>query len=203
MMRKNTLICSLWTAILIACIMSTGCTSTQSTQASGAGNSPVATPPSQTLTAATAPATIATTLAPAPAPAAIASTTATPPGSGLTVTLNSAEKKAVIGGGTPKPGVVMLVLDITLQNNDPHKAFEISDNAFLISFRSAPGSHPAMTTQVSKSLVNPLFSGSIAPGSNGGGRIVFAVNASSSSYKLSVVDPAGTVLGSVDTINVP
>jgi hypothetical protein len=45
--------------------------------------------------------------------------------------------------------------------------------------------------------------GTIPSGSVDDGKSLFGVNATSNAYKLSVVDSAGTVLGSIDNFYVP
>lgn len=120
MILKNTFFFS--TALIIvltACIVSSGCSSTQSAQTSVQSNSPTITTPTLSLT--TVPGTTDTTLAPTTAPTAIISTTATPITSGLTVTINSAVKKTVIGKSTNNPGNIFLVLDVTIQTVSPNR----------------------------------------------------------------------------------
>jgi hypothetical protein len=202
MMKNQFVICSVLIIILTACIVSTGCTSTQS-QTSAQSNSPTITTPSQTFSPTTVPETLITTLAPTTTPTANISTTGTPTNDGVTVTLNSAEKKTSLGNGIGTPGRVMLILDITIQNNDKKNDFKYTDASFVISYKSNSDRLTAITTQNAKGLVNPLISGTVPSGSKDDGKILFGVNATSNSYTLSVVDSTGTVLTSVDNIYVP
>jgi len=182
---------------------------------SGCTGSPPASPPDVTAapaTGTTAPATTVQTAAPAltsppvtvstVTPAGIA-VTGTPANDVLTVTLNSAEKKVSLGNGIGKPGRMLLLLDITIKNNDKKNDFSFTDSSFVISYKSRNDRIPAITSQYTKALANPLFMGTIPAGSTDDGKVLFGVNASSDTYTLSVVDPAGTVLGSIDTISVP
>lgn len=202
MMKNKFVICSVLIIMLTAIIVSTGCTSTQ-TQTSAQSNSPTITTPSQTFSPTTVPETLITTLAPTTAPTAILSTTATPMNSGLTVTLNSAEKKTSLGNSIGKPGRVLLILDITIKNNDKKNDFKYTDASFVISYKSKDVSITAITSENSKGLINPLIVGTVLAGTNDDGEILFGVNETSNSYKLSVVDSTGTVLTSIDNINVP
>jgi ABC-type oligopeptide transport system substrate-binding subunit len=204
MMKNKFVICSVLIIILTAIIVSTGCTSTQ-TQTSAQSNSPTITTPSQTFSPTTVPETLITTLAPTTAPTAILSTTATPTNSGLTVTLNSAEKKTSLGNGIGKPGRMLLIVDITIKNNDKKNDFKYTDASFVISYKSNSDRLTAITTQYAnnRGLINPLISGTVAAGSTDDGTILFGVNSTSNSYKLSVVDSTGTLLTSVDNIYVP
>jgi hypothetical protein len=97
----------------------------------------------------------------------------------------------------------MLLLDITIKNNDKKNDFKYTDSSFIISYKSNNDSLTAITSQYAKNLGNPLFMGTIPSGSVDDGKILFGVNATSNAYKLSVVDSAGTVLGSIDNIYVP
>jgi len=202
MMKTRFVICSVLIIILTACIVSTGCTSTQ-TQPSGQSNSPTITTRSQTVSPTTAPGTITTTLAKTTAPTAIISTTATPMASSVTVTLNSAVQKTNVGGLTPLPGNILLVLDVTLQNNDKNNDFEITDASFVIYDKLNQNRRSAITSKFASKLSSPLSSGKIPLKSTKTGQIVFGVMESSKSYKFSVVDSTGTILTSIDNINVP
>jgi len=97
----------------------------------------------------------------------------------------------------------MLILDITIKNNDKKNDFKYSDSSFVISYKSNNGSLTSITTQFANGLINPLISGTVPSGSTDEGTILFGVNATSNAYKLSVVDSTGTVLTSIDNINVP
>jgi hypothetical protein len=200
MMVKNTsVICSVLIILLTACILSTGCTSTQ-VQAPAQSNSPAVTTLSQTLSSTTIPETLITSFAPTTSP-----TTAVPTNDVVTVTLNSAEKKVSLQNGVGKPGRVLLILDVTIKNNDKRNDFKYTDSSFVLSYKSTNDSLPAITSQYAnnRGLINPLISGTVAAGSTDDGKILFGVNATSNSYKLSVVDSTGTVLTSLDNINVP
>jgi hypothetical protein len=201
MIKNKFIICSVLIVVLTVCIFSIGCTSTQSTQTPAQTSSSTVTTP--TLSPTTTPGIIVTTLAPTTALTAVILTTATPANGGITVTFNSAEKKTTLGNGVGKPGRIMLILDITIKNNDKKNDFKYSDSSFVISYKSNNGSLTSITTQFANGLINPLISGTVPSGSTDEGTILFGVNATSNAYKLSVVDSTGTVLTSIDNINVP
>ena len=204
MMKNRFVIWSVLVILLSAYIVSAGCTSTQA-QTSAPTNSPVVPTPSQTFSPTAVPESLITTLAPTSTTPAPVSTTSTPANDILTVTLNSAEKKISLQNGVDKAGRVLLILDITIKNNDKRNDFKYTDSSFVISYKSTNDSLTAITSQYANNngLINPLISGTVAAGSIDDGKILFGVNATSNSYKLSVVDSTGTVLTSIDTIYVP
>lgn len=203
MMVKNIhIIWSVLIIILTACMVSTGCTSPQ-THTSAQSNSPPITTPSQTLSPATVSETRVPPLVPTTAPTATISMTGTPTNDVLTVSLNSAEKTVSLGNKIGKPGLILVVLDITIKNNDKKNDFTYSDASFILTDLSNNEHFPAITSQKARPLANPLFMGTIPAGSTDDGKILFRVNATSSTYTLSVVDSTGTVLGSIDNIYVP
>jgi hypothetical protein len=203
--KKKYFICATLIIVLTTCIFFTGCTSTQHSQTSAQSNSPTITTLEQTPKPTTIPETVITPNVQITVPTAIISTTGTSSNNFLTVTLNSAEKKPTLGNSFRQPGRVLLILDISIKNNDKSKVFEYKDTSFVLSIKSNNDSRTAITTQkaLAKSLINPLISGTVQPNSEDDGKIVFHVNESSDSYKLSIVDSTGTVLTSIDNINVP
>jgi hypothetical protein len=205
MMKNKFVICSVCIIILTACIVSTGCTSTSpqgAAQTSAQTNPPTITTLGQTLIPTTAPVTITTTMAPTTASIAIISTPATPISSGLTVTLNSAVKKTTLGSSTPKTGLVFLVLDVTIQNNDKNNDFKYTDSSFSIYDIINKKRDSAMTSKVAGGLNTPLTSGTIPLKSTKTGQIVFGVSDSSNSYKFAVVNSTTALIPLID-INVP
>jgi hypothetical protein len=203
LMKNKFVICSILIIILAACIISAGCTSPQ-TQTSTQSNLSTITTPQQTLSSTSPPETLATTLALTTSPTSIHSTTTTPTNSELLVTLNSAVKKTVIGDLTPMPGNIFLVLNVTIQNNDKNKDFEYTDSSFSIYDKVNKNRRTAITSTVASKLNSPIpAAGSISPKTTKTGLIVFGVMDSSNSYKFYVVDSRGTVLASIDNIEVP
>jgi len=189
--------------VLLACMVGSGCTTHQNTQDPAQGNpSPVATP-FQPQNPATPPATLPPSMAPTTVPTVMISTTQTPVNDGLSATLNSAVKKVRLGSSTPMPGNIFLVLDITLQNNDKNNDFEYSDASFVYFDKLNKKRNTAITYKIPGGLNNPLTTGTIPLKSKITGQVAFGVLDSSNSYKFSVVDPTGTVLTSIDNINVP
>jgi hypothetical protein len=205
-MKNKLVICSVLMIILTAGMVISGCTSSPA-QTSPQSNSPTISPttatPSPALSSATVPETRITTPVQTTALAATTLVTGTPANDVLTVTLNSAEKKISLGNSIGNPGRVLLLLDITIKNNDKKNDFTYTDSSFVISYKSNNKRLTAITSQYVKNLANPLFMGTVPAGSTDDGKILFGVNSTSDTYTLSVVDSAGTVLGSIDTIYVP
>jgi hypothetical protein len=196
MLKNKFFICTVLIIVLTACIVNTGCTSTQSAQ------SPTITPPTPSPT--TAPGTLVTSLAPTTAPATVISTTETQKNDILTVTLNSAVKKTMIGKATNKAGNIFLVVDVTILNNDKNNDFKYTDASFAIFDKLNQNRRNAITSQLlTGGLNSPLSSGTIPLKSTKTGQIVFGVMDSSNSYKLYISNSTGTVIASVDNINVP
>jgi hypothetical protein len=200
-MKNEFLIYSVLIIIITACIA--GCSSPQSIQTSPQSNSPTVTTTLQTQITTAVPEMSVTSLASTTTPAPTILQTIIPMNDGITLTLNSAEKQKSLGNGLGKPGRVLLILDITLKNNNKNKDFVYTDNSFIISYKSKDDSLTAITSQYTKQLNNPLISGFVPSGSTSNGKILFGVNETSNSYKLSVADSTGSVLASIDNINVP
>jgi hypothetical protein len=190
--------------VLAACIAGSGCTTNQNTQGSAQSSPTLVATPSQTIIPTTPQVTIVTSMTTTTVPAVIVSATQTPTNNGLSVTLNSAEKKTTLGGNPAKTGNAFLVLDVSIQNNDSNKDFAYTDTSFRIIDIANNGSwHPAMTSQISRGLNNPLMPGNIPSKTKKSGQIGFGVLNSSNSYKFSVVDSTGVIVATIDTINVP
>jgi hypothetical protein len=187
---------------MVACIVGCGCSSTQNAQSSVQNTPSASTTTSQPLSPAPAPVTAGITLKPTTAQTTFITTTETPKIDLLTVTLNSAVKKITIGGSNPFPGNIFLVLDVVIQNNDKNQGFTYSDSSFSIFDKINKRRITAITYKIPNGLNNPLTSGIIPIKSKQSGQIVFGVLDNSSSYKFSIVDSTGTVLTSVDNINV-
>ncbi|HOX34114.1 MAG TPA: DUF4352 domain-containing protein [Methanoregulaceae archaeon] len=202
MMEKKVVFCSLCLLLLTACVVSSGCTSGQNAQTSAQPDSPTVTTPAQILNPTAAPETLVTTLVSPAAPTAVVTTTGTPANGGIRVTINSAVKKTELGEFNPKSGNIFLVLDVTLQNNDKSKDFEYTAASFALSDNLNTNKRPPLG-KFSYGLDNQLISGTIPPESKISGQIVFGVKDGSTSYKLSISDPTGAVLTSLDNINVP
>lgn len=203
-MKKTGFIICAVLFLLLTCIVSTGCTSTQSTQIPVQTILPTVTTPSQSPNPTIPPVTTAASLVPTTITTAVITTTQTPAIGGVSVTVNSAKKKTTTAaGGSVMSGYALLELDITIQNNDKKKDFEYTDSSFLISSKLFKNSQPAKTTQYAKGLSNPFIGAPVPSGSVKDGKIIFVVPESSNSYKLSVTDLTGTVLATIDNINVP
>ena len=204
MMKTKFFICSVLIIMLTACIVSTGCTSTQSAQTPVQTIPPTVTTPSQTQSPTIPPAAPAASVAPTTVPTAVITTTQTPAAGGVSVTINSAVKKDAIGSEHPLAGNAYLVLDVTIQNNDKNKDFAYTDASFQILSNQKGGSwHGPLTGKFSSGLNNQLNIGNIPLKSKTTGQIVFGVSGLSNSYKFSVRDASGTELTRIDNINVP
>ena len=133
----------------------------------------------------------------------VLSTTGTVTNDVLTITINSATKKTIIGRSTNKGGDIFLVLDITIQNNDKNNDFRYKDTSFAIFDKINNIRRTAITSQLNTGgLNNPFTSGTIPLKTKMSGQIVFGVMDNSNSYKLYVSDSKGSVLTSIDNINV-
>jgi len=133
----------------------------------------------------------------------VLSTTGTMKNDVVTISINSAVKKTIIGRSTNKGGDIFLVLDITIQNNDKINDFRYKDTSFAIYDKLNNNRRTAITSQLNTGgLNNPFTSGTIPFKSKMSGQIVFGVMDNSDSYKLYVSDSKGTVLTSIDNINV-
>jgi len=203
MMKTKLVICSVLTIVLTACLVSTGCTSTQVAQTPVQTIPPTVITPSQTQSPTILPAATAATIAPTTVPTAMITTTQTPATTGVSVTVNSALKKTNIGSSTNMPGNIFLVLDVTIQNNDKNENFEYKFDSFKIFDKSSKKRFDAITNKFTSGLNSPLTSGTIPLKSKQTGQIVFGVPEESNSYRLTVVDPTGTVLTTIDNMNVP
>ena len=202
LINNELVICSLCIIVLTVCIVSTGCTSSQSALTSAQSTSQVVTTPAQSLNPTTTPGTLVTTLAPTATPTLVVTTTGTPANGVLTVTINSAVKETALGEFKPKPGNIFLVLDITIQNNDKNNDFEYTAASFALSDNLNTNQRPPLG-KFAYGLDNQLISGMIPLKSKISGQVVFGVKDGSNSYKLFVSDSTGTVLTSIDNINVP
>jgi hypothetical protein len=198
MMQKtgSVLFIVLLTGAFIVC---SGCTSPQSPPVPVTTPSPVATVVQTTLPA--PPPETGTSLVYASAPTTSPAGTGTP-ANDVSIVLNSAVKKDSLGFGDSRPGKGFLEIELTISNNRK-TPFEYSDSSFVLSFRSGRDSRSAVTSLYAKRLINPLISGTVNPQSTDTGNILFNVNESSNFYTLSVVDPAGTVLASINNIDAP
>jgi hypothetical protein len=204
MMKNKFVIWSVFVILITAYSISAGCTSPQA-QTSAPTGSPVVSTPSPTFSPPAVPESLSTTLATTRTTTVPIPTTSNPANDILTVTLNSAEKKTSLQNGVGKAGRVLLILDITIKNNDKRNDFAYTDSSFVLSYKSTNDSFTAITSQYAnnRGLINPLISGTVAAGSTDDGKILFGVNSTSNAYTLSVVDSTGTVLTSLNTIYLP
>ncbi len=201
-MKSKFVLCSVLIIVLTACIVGTGCTSTQSAQSSAQNVPPTIITTSQPLDPTNIPATTAASIAQTTVPVVAPSTTQNPASNGLIVTLNSAVKKTKVGTSTPRPdsGNVFLVLDITIQNNDQNNDFEYTDTTFKIVDKTNKKTINPITNQVAGGLNNPFTTGSIPLKSQKMGQIVFPVPENSNNYKFTISDPTGTIISTIDNI---
>jgi hypothetical protein len=189
--------------LLIAVSTLTGCTSTAPSA------TPAVTPAQPAVTAgqtavtaapsSTAESTVAATAT--TAAAGVTTTTAVDP---VTVTINSATEKTTLAGlKTKKEGNVFLVLDMTLRNNDRNEDFSYGPGSFQLK-ANAPGSswNGPVTTVFTSGLDHQLTSGTIPLKSAISGQIVFSVSPNVNSFRLTVSDAKGTVVTTVDNIQV-
>jgi len=94
------------------------------------------------------------------------------------------------------------VLDVTIQNNDKNNNFGYTYDSFAIFDKTNKNRRTAITNQIKSGLNSPLTSGTIPLKSKTTGQIVFGVADSSNAYKLYVTDSTGTVVATIDNINI-
>ncbi|MGD0081195.1 MAG: DUF4352 domain-containing protein [Methanoregula sp.] len=181
--------------LLISGVLISGCTSANTTNAV-AQISPT---PAESIATSVTQAPPATSLVTTPVPttvkATLASASQTPADEVIGVTVNSAKKVTNWMGIFPPKGDAVLVLDVTLKNNDT-KDFAFSKDTFqIIRYGYGGSSHGASF------LSSDLNSGTIPANSELTGKIVFAVLDSANMFKFTVVNSAGTVVSETDNIS--
>ncbi|MDO9324297.1 MAG: DUF4352 domain-containing protein [Methanoregula sp.] len=189
--------------VCIAMILVMGCTSSGSNPVATVQTStpiPIMTTSAATITT-TAP--LSSSIAPTSIPTAVISATQTPVNAGVSVTINSAVKKTILEGATPNPVNIFLVLDVTLQNNDKNEDFSYTDSSFTYFDKKHQKGGIAITSKVAGKVNNAITSGVIPLKSKTTGQIVFGVPANSRGYKFSVIDSKGTVITTIDNLDVP
>jgi cytoskeletal protein RodZ len=181
--------------LLISGVLISGCTSTNTTNAV-AQTTPTPAESTATSVTQTPPATsLVTTPVPTTVQANLASANQTPADKVMGVTINSAKKETNWEGSFPPKGDAVLVLDVTLKNNDTND-FAFSKNSFqIIRYGYGGSSHGASF------LSSDLNSGTIPANSELTGIIVFAVLDSANMFKFTVVNSAGTVVSETDNIS--
>jgi hypothetical protein len=106
----------------------------------------------------------------------------------LDITIHSAQKTTKIPGNNPLPGNIFLVVNMTIENLDETNALVVDEYSIDIT-DGGP-----ITEKMYDKLVNPLFWGSIPPGSNKTGEVVFGVKGSTEQFMLMLLDGKGQVL---------
>jgi hypothetical protein len=128
-------------------------------------------------------------------------TTAKPQPS-ISLTVNSAQKQTKIYTMTPKEGVIFLVLDITVKNNNIKDGYEFTDKSITLSSDTGGTGLEAITTKVRSGLNNPILTPTtIEQNDKRTGQIVYGVNVKSGNYTLHLLDNNGIEVSS-ETITV-
>jgi len=128
--------------------------------------------------------------------------TTTQPQPSISLTVNSAQKQTKIYTMTPKEGVIFLVLDITVKNNNIKDGYEFTDKSILLSSDTGGTGMEAITTKVRSGLNNPILTPTtIEQNDKRTGQIVFGVNLNSGQYTLHLLDNNGKEVSS-ETITV-
>jgi len=128
--------------------------------------------------------------------------TTTQPQPSISLTVNSAQKQTKIYTMTPKEGVIFLVLDITVKNNNIKDGYEFTDKSILLSSDTGGTGMEAITTKVRSGLNNPILTPTtIEQNDKRTGQIVYAVNVKSGTYTLHLFDNNGIEVSS-ETIRV-
>lgn len=189
--------------VLVVCLVGSGCTMNQNAQGPVQTIPPTVSTTSQTVSPTTPQVTMVSSMATTSMPEVTVTTSQTPADTGLIVTLNSAVKKTKIGSYEAKPGLIFLVLDLTLKNNDINNDFEYKDTSFTILDKTNNKKIEPNTNKISSGLDNPFTSGKIPLKSEKTGQVVFGVPANSTNYKFTLVDIKGNIITTIDTIDVP
>jgi cytoskeletal protein RodZ len=176
-------------------VLISGCTSANTTNAV-AQTSPTPAASTETSVTQTPPATsLVTTPVPTTVQADPASADQTPTDNGIGVTINSAKKETNWESNFPPKGDTVLVLDVTLKNNDAND-FAFSKSSFQIMRYGNGGSwHEASF------LSSDISSGTVPANSELSGKIVFAVLDSANTFKFTVTNSDGTVVSETDNIS--
>lgn len=120
----------------------------------------------------------------------------------VSLTVNSAQKQTKIYTMTPKEGVIFLVLDITVKNNNINAGYQFTDKSILLFSDTGGTGMEAITTKVRGGLDNPIFTPTtIEQNDKRTGQIVFGVNVKSGKYTLHLLDNNGVEVSS-ETITV-
>ena len=128
--------------------------------------------------------------------------TTTQPQPSISLTVNSAQKQTKIYTMTPKEGVIFLVLDITVKNNNIKNGYEFTDKSITLSSDTGGAGMEAITTKVRSGLNNPILTPTtIEQNDKRTGQIVYAVNVKSGTYTLHLFDNNGIEVSS-ETIRV-
>jgi hypothetical protein len=118
------------------------------------------------------------------------------------LTINSAQKQTKIYTMTPKEGVIFLVLDITVKNNNIKDGYEFTDKSITLSSDTGGIGIEAITAKVRGGLDNSIFTPTtIDQNDKRTGQIVFPVNVKSGKYTLHILDNKGVEVSS-ETITV-
>ena len=118
--------------------------------------------------------------------------TTTPPQPSISLTVNSAQKQTKIYTMTPKEGVIFLVLDITVKNNNIKDGYEFTDKSITLSSDTGAVGMEAITTKVRSGLNNPILTPTtIEQNDKRTGQIVYGVNVRSGNYTLHLLDNNG------------
>lgn len=205
MMKSKFTIILVIALILTACILITGCTSTQNTQDQTQTPPPTTATISEPITTTLSQATSSVSTVTTAIPTTVAHITTQPPTEGfINVTINSAEKKTAIGGISPQSGSVFLVLDVTLKNNDKNDDFEYTNTTFqILANNQGAAWHTPLAKKFRSGLDNQLTSGTIPLKSEISGQIVFGVSSTLKSYSFAVFDSSGSEITRVENITVP
>jgi hypothetical protein len=103
---------------------------------------------------------------------------------------------------TPNPGIIFLVLDITVKNNAIEKGFDLTESSISLSYaRAGTSPVPSITSRVRGGLDNPIIMPTkIEQHDQRTGQVVFGVADSSGSYTINLIGTDGTVVSSAPVV---
>jgi hypothetical protein len=182
-------LCIALTIVVIICLAAGYMSSINGGNSGNSGNSPIQNAPEQTFEQPTSSQPLisvpTTPVTAAQAPTSI----------GLTVTVNSANVSSKYPDYPAKPGDTLLIVNVTLINNDPRhtvaftsSSFDIAGNVRGISFVHPP------------SMLSGQFTDYLPPDSQETGDMVFKINPNAREFQFLMTDLSGTVIAQVDNI---
>ncbi len=115
-----------------------------------------------------------------------------------TITIHSALKNTKIKSMNPRPGNILVVMNLTIENHAEEQSILVSRDTLKIT-NGGPVGNPVL-----QDLANPFSFGPIPPGNERTGEIVFGTNVSTEQFTITLRDEQGNLVlhGDIGTIPV-